>query len=301
MKPVIKFGVAMLAGLSLLSCSKTSTGTDPDDGGGVIIVDDIEKDRTFTSRALFEDYTGTWCGFCPQIAYKFEVLAENNPRFIFIGNHSGDDLQTEYQSTLEAEYGVVAWPEAIMMRNFLADNTPNNFISTGIITDLSDTAQVQPWLATDQTVGVSFSNASIEANHAKGRVNIAFGKDYSETLAITILLIEKGIEEEQKNYYNSSPAGNPFFGLGNPIKDYEQENVLRKAATNILGDNIDAASTKNGKIVSRDFDFDLSDYDPSNCIVVAFVNGKKSNSTYKGILNVQWTAAGTNKSFEITN
>ncbi len=301
MKPLIKFGVAMLAGISLYSCSKSSSNTNPDDGGGEVIVDDIEKDRTFTSRALFEDYTGTWCGFCPQIAYKFETLAANNPRFIFIGNHSGDDLQTKYQSTLEAEYGVISWPDAIMMRNYLPDNTPDNFISTGNILDLSDTVQVQPWLATDQSVGVSFSNGKIENNRAKGTVKIAFGKDYSETLAITILLVEKGIAEEQKNYYNSSPSGNPFYGLGNPIEDYEQDNVLREAATNILGDNIDAASTKNGKIVSKDFDFDLSKYNPSNCIVVAFVNGKKSNATIKGILNVQWTAAGTNKSFEITN
>lgn len=301
MKQTIRLSFILVASICLFSCSKSDSTVDPGDDD--IIVDTIQKDRLFTSRALFEDYTGAWCGFCPQYAHKFEVLAANNPRFIFIANHSDDELQTKHQPKLEDEFGIIAWPEAVMMRNWLSPNKEdvNYFQSNGIITDLSDTVQVQPFLQNPKSIGLSFADGSLSGGRAKGTVKVAFGEDFNEPVYVTILLIESHVELDQKNYYDKSPAGNPYYNLGDPIKDYNQENVLRDAATDILGDAISSASTKNGKIVSRSFDFDLTGFKPENCKIVAFVNGTRSNAVNKGIVNVQWVAAGSNTPFEIVN
>lgn len=301
MKQTIRLSLIMMAGLCLSSCSKNDSTVDPGDDD--VIVDTIQKDRLFTSRALFEDYTGSWCGFCPQYAHKFETLAENNPRFLFIANHSGDELQSVHQTKLEDEFGIIAWPEAVMMRNWLSSNKEdvNYFQSNGIITDLSDTVQVQPFLQNPKSIGLSFADGSSSGGRSKGTVKVAFGEDFNESMYLTILLVESDLELDQTNYYDKSPVGNPYYNLGNPISDFMQENVLRDAATNILGDAISSASTKNGKIVTRSFDFDLTRYNPANCKVVAFVNGTRSNPVNKGIVNVRWVPAGTNASFEIVN
>lgn len=301
MKQTIRLSLLALAFISIFSCSKSDSTVDPPDDN--VVVDTIQKDRLFTSRALFEDYTGAWCGFCPQYAHKFEVLAANNPRFMFIANHSDDELQTSHQPKLENEFGIIAWPEAVMMRNWLSGNKEdvNYFQSNGLITDLSDTAQVQQFLQNHKAIGLSFSDGSISGGRAKGTVKVAFGADFDESLYLTIVLIESHIELDQKNYYDKSPSGNPYYNLGDPIKDFSQENVLRDAATDILGDAISSASTKNGKIVSRTFDFDIAGFKPENCKVVAFVNGVRSNTVNKGIVNVRWVAAGANSPFEIVN
>lgn len=57
--------------------------------------------------------------------------------------------------------------------------------------------------------------------------------------------------------------------------------------------------TKAGKQYSKSFCFDATGYNMSNCKVVAFVVGSKYSTKKKGIVNVQWANAGTNKAFEL--
>ena len=74
--------------------------------------------KIYLSRELMEDYTGAWCGWCPRLAYKFDLMMENNPRFFFVGNHNGDAFTTSYQSALEKEFKVTAFPTGIKMRDW---------------------------------------------------------------------------------------------------------------------------------------------------------------------------------------
>ena len=255
--------------------------------------------KIYLSREIMEDYTGTWCGYCPRIAYKFETAAANNPRFFFVGNHNGDVFTTSWQSPLEKEFKIGAFPTATKMRDWSNSTTSIKFKDNGAINNLADTSQCSDYLKTNDSLGLSFSTAAISGNTVSGKVNVGFGYTYTDSLKIVIELVEDLLVEDQHSYYSTSPkTGNPYYGLGNPIVGFVHHNVLRKVFTATLGDNIPKASTVAGKLYGKSFTFDATGYKISNCKIVAFVVGSKYNAKNRGIVNVQWVNAGANKAFE---
>src|SRR5690606_22782994 len=44
-------------------------------------------DVKFTKRILIEDFTGTWCGYCPRVMYALENLANQTEDMVMIGIH----------------------------------------------------------------------------------------------------------------------------------------------------------------------------------------------------------------------
>lgn len=260
--------------------------------------------KIYLSRALVEDYTGAWCGYCPRMAYKLEELTDNNPRVISQGNHNGDVMQTADESKLEGYYPIIGFPTAWMMRN-------KTYNDNGDILNLADTAQVsQAYLSKNDSVGLAIGTR-LSGNTLKGIVKVGFGTTYNVPLKLVVNLVEDNVtasDDPQSNYYNTDPAGNPFYGAGDYIPTFVHHNVYREAATDALGNIIPATSTVVGKEYSMRFNFDLSKYNKANCKVIAFVvvdekklslldvyfKGKK----YKGIQNVQWTKAGGKIDYE---
>lgn len=256
------------------------------------------QSRTFVSRALYEDFTGAWCGYCPRIAYKFDLMESNNPRFFFVGNHNGDAFTTTWQSPLEKEFKISAFPTATKMRDWDASSKSIKFKDNGKIDNLSDTSQASDYLQTNDSLGLSITNANISGNTVSGKVKVGFGYTYTDSLKIVIELVETKLILSQSNYYNTSPVGNPYYGLGSHIDNFEHHNVLRKVYTATFGDVIPANMTKQGKQYTKSFSFDATGYNLSNCKIVAFVVGTKNNTKNKGIVNVQWANAGTNVAYE---
>ncbi len=259
---------------------------------------------SYLSRALVEDYTGAWCGYCPRLGYKFDELTANNPRIILQANHNDDVMQTTDEAKLEGYYPIIGFPTAWMMRN-------KTFNDNGDIIDISDTAQVSAaYLGTNASVGLAIGTR-LKGNLLKGIVRVGFGETYTEPLKLVINLVEDNIvasDDPQSNYYNTSPVGNPFFGLGSYIPSYIHHNVYRTAATDALGDLIPADKTVAGKQYDYNFTINLSQYNKSNCKIIAFVvvDEKKlsltdvyiRNKKYKGIQNVQWVNAGSYINYE---
>lgn len=258
----------------------------------------------YLSRALVEDYTGAWCGYCPRVAYKLDELTSNNPRIISQGNHNGDVMQTADESKLEGYYPIIGFPTAWMMRN-------KTYNDNGSVTDLSDTSQVSnSYLKDNKSVGLAIGTR-VDGNTLKGVVKVGFGTTYTEPLKIVVNLVEDNVvtpDDPQSNYYNTDPVGNPFYGKGDYIADFVHHNVYRGAATDPLGNLIPSDKTVAGKEYGMRFSFDLSKYNKANCKVIAFVvvdenklslldvyiKGKK----YKGIQNVQWVNAGGRINYE---
>ncbi len=285
--------------LSAFSCTKNADVSDSNQEFSDDISEQQLQSRTFISRAIFEDYTGAWCGYCPRIAYKFDLMEANNPRFFFVGNHNGDAFTTSWQSPLEKEFKINAFPTATKMRDWDANGKSIKFKDNGKVDNVSDTSQASDYLKTNDSLGLAITNAAISGNTITGKVKVGFGYTYTDSLKIVIELVETNLILKQSNYYNTSPVGNPFYGLGSYINDFEHHNVLRKVYTATFGDFIPSNSTKAGKQYSKSFSFDATGYNLSNCKIVAFVVGSKNNTKNKGIVNVQWANAGANKAFEL--
>lgn len=255
----------------------------------------------YLSRVLFEDYTGAWCGWCPRLAHEFELLEDNNPRFMFVGNHNGDAYETSYQNTLENTFGINGFPTGTKMRDWTSAGKSVKYNDNGSITNVSDTAQASAYLASSDSLGLAITDAAISGNTVSGKVKVGFGFTYNEPLKIVIELVESNLVLAQSNYYNTSPVGNPYYGKGNPIPNFVHHNVLRKVSTAVLGDAIPSSKTQGGKTFTKSFSFNATGYNKANCKIIAFVVGQKTNTKYKGIVNVQWAKAGENKNFEIVN
>lgn len=294
----LKFLCMAMLCIAAISCSKESNLSDNQLQSESSDAQQLQA-KTFLSRALFEDYTGAWCGWCPRLAYKFDLMEANNPRFFFVGNHNGDAFTTSWQSPLEKEFKISAFPTATKMRDWDANNKSIKFKDNGNIMNLSDTSQASDYLKTNDSLGLSFSNAAISGNTISGKVKVGFGYTFTDSLKLVIELVETKLILSQSSYYNTSPVGNPFYGLGTKITNFEHHNVLRKVYTATFGDLIPASKTVAGKQHIVNFSFDATGYTKSNCKVVAFVVGTKSNTKNKGIVNVQWANAGTNKPYEL--
>lgn len=278
---------------SLLSCSKADLTAPAYANTEQSFSEDFSitasGDR-FLSKVLYEDYTGAWCGWCPRIAYKFDLMMEHNPdRFLMQGNHNVDAFTTPYQSNLESTFKIQGFPTGW-------ENRYQAFKDNGNIMNLSDTANKWSYLKTLDSLGLSITS-SIASNKVSGIVKVGFGYSFSSKVKLVIELLEDSLVLAQANYYNLFPTGNPYYGMGNTMNNFVHRNVLRKCSTNELGDLIPAANTNAGSEYSLTYNFDLSGFKASRCKVVAFVVYETGQSK-SGIINVQWTKAGKDKGYD---
>lgn len=300
-----KIGYLVIASIALMvaSCQKNAQEPITDEAGTASDLSEATAavGSKYLSRVLFEDYTGAWCGYCPRLANEFELLEDHNPRFMFVGNHNGDAFETSYQNILENTFGISGFPTGTKMRDWTSAGKSVKYNDNGSITNVSDTAQASTYLTSNDSLGLAITNAAMSGNTVSGKVKVGFGFTYNEPLKIVIELVESNLVLAQSNYYNTSPVGNPYYGKGNPIPNFVHNNVLRKVSTAVLGDAIPSSKTKAGSTFTKSFNFDVTGYNKANCKIIAFVVGQKTNTKYKGIVNVQWAKAGQNKSFDIVN
>ncbi len=283
----------LLIAASLYSCSKADLSAPVNIAAEQSFSEDFSitasGDR-FLSKVLYEDYTGAWCGWCPRLAYKFDIMMEHNPdRFLMQGNHNGDAFTSSYQSKLESTFKIKGFPTGW-------ENRYQEFKDNGNILSLSDTANKWSYLKSLDSLGLSITS-SIASNKVSGSVKVGFGYTFSSKVKLVIELLEDSLVLAQKSYYSTSPVGNPYYGLGSTMNNFVHRNVLRKCSTNELGDLIPSSSTNAGNEYSLAYNFDLTGFNASRCKVVAFVV-YETGQTKSGIINVQWTKAGKDKGYD---
>ncbi|MDE6741987.1 MAG: hypothetical protein K2J58_06620 [Muribaculaceae bacterium] len=70
-------------------------------------------------RTLMEEYTGTWCGYCPLGFAAMEYIRENYPEFVVASYHSGmDSVDDPMEVTQDFPVMVSGFPSASLNRNF---------------------------------------------------------------------------------------------------------------------------------------------------------------------------------------
>lgn len=95
--------------------------------------DENEEDNTMTftticleevypQNALVEEFTGTWCGWCPRGIVGMEYMKENysDKGFIGVAVHSGDVMQSPSYVFVANEY-TTSYPAAVMNRSYSFD------------------------------------------------------------------------------------------------------------------------------------------------------------------------------------
>lgn len=235
----------------------------------------------YTQKVLVEDYTGTWCGWCPRVAYAIQQAKLQSNKVVSVAIHLTsaipDPYHTEQGLALKSEFGISGLPKAKINRiNTWTANEPEHleelFNKTGF----------------NAPLGLAIATELVN-NTIQTLVRVGFANNYTEQLNLVVYVLENGLIYNQTNYTE-------FFGGASTLVNFTHNDVLRKVETPILGEPIPTSETINAHIYTKDFNISIPTnvVNNSNLMIVAFVV-KSSN---KEVINVQEVHVGEEVGFE---
>jgi hypothetical protein len=236
----------------------------------------------FKKNVLIEDYTGTWCGWCPRVSYAMKLLKEQTDAAVFVAIHRApvglqDPYIYENADELEQLINTPGYPKGFINRLTQWDFPEPDNVGQAI----AFTQGANPKL------GLKMSSTS-DGNQISLDVDAFFANDFSN-LKLVVYLLENGLVYPQVNYTS-------YYGGENPIEEYVHDYTLRQTLTSIIGDEVPANSTKRGLEFNRNFTLNVPDNveDASQIDFVAFLTDEAGN-----VINVRKSSLGESQDFQL--
>lgn len=190
---------------------------------GFVIINQVHAQTV--KKVMLEDFTGTWCGWCPEGTVIIEQLQAANPTtFIPVASHSGDALEVPEGAAIDAGLNVTAYPNGAVDR-FQFPGTSKIPMSRGAWSSSFNTRK-----AMTPSVSVSFSNAQkTGASTYSATVNVKFSTAPTAgvPLKMNVYLLEDSIAATgtyaQSNYSSSIQGG------ASTLSNWFHNATLRKA------------------------------------------------------------------------
>lgn len=236
----------------------------------------------FKKRVLVEDYTGTWCGWCPRVSYGMKLLSEQTDASVFVAIHRAPaGLQDPYiyedADELEVLINTPGYPKGFLNRLTQWEfPEPDNLSQAIALTQ-----------GANPKLGLKMASV-VESNQITLNVEALFANDF-DNLKLIVYLLENGLKYDQVNYTS-------YFGGENPIDDYEHNHTLRQTLTNIIGDDVDSSESKRGLEFSRTFSLEVPGTieDISQVDFVAFFTDAEGH-----VINVRKSSLGETQDYEL--
>ena len=159
-------------------------------------------------RALLEEYTGTWCGWCPRGFVALELLKEQYPDdFVCVSYHNSDPMEITYDFPSVVEGFPSAWVDrGLEVDPYYGIDYSSDFGVLDVLQMRSaqfGTAE----LAVEATLAEDNSTVDVNAS-----VTFPFTDDATD-FSLEYILVEDGLTGEgsdwaQSNYYAGGGSGN---------------------------------------------------------------------------------------------
>ncbi|MGJ8683515.1 MAG: Omp28-related outer membrane protein [Nonlabens sp.] len=232
---------------------------------------------SFTTKALIEDYTGAWCGWCPRISQGIIDVhnSSNGDDVIAVAVHNGDSMAFPLEGQMRSQFGVNGFPTGILNR---ADRW------SSVSGDAMNIQQPLQLLNAVKPVGLAI-NSSVSGSTVNATVKVGFDIEQSN-LKLVAVLLQNGVVASQTNYTSN-------FGGGSSLPNFVHNDILKAAFTDIFGDAIPAAEQVGGGVYSVDLSATSSGVNSSDWDIVAFVVNASGE-----VVNVQKASVGSNKDFD---
>ena len=236
-------------------------------------------------NVVFEEFSGTWCGWCTDGAVIANNIADNFPNRAFVVTiHAGGGDPMEF-------------PEGAAIASAYNDGYPTGMIDRqgqGISRNLW-MGNVNSRLNQVSSVAVSFDNVAWDANTRQIDVDLrvlfdspASGNDYVFNCFIVEDSVTGGASYNQANYLNSQ-AGHTYYQAGDPIVGFVHRHTLRAAlggswgTTGIIPSNISAQDE-----FTHSYSYTLpAGYDENQIKLVAYVGYAGNDVSSREILNAE--------------
>ena len=226
-------------------------------------------------KVVLEDYTGTWCGYCPSVAYAVEEAHAATDQLAIVAIHKTassfpDPMHFDDVQILQNEYGVSGFPSARINRATVW-STPYD------ITSIVGMAGVE----TDLALAIL---SKLDGNTLTVKADVVYENGSLSGDKLVVYLLESGIVHDQTNYYNTDVTS-PFYQMGNPIPNFVHNDVLRLSLTEVLGDNISA--TAELEEFSKTFTTEIpAEYNMANLSLVVMVVSADNSARNAQISNL---------------
>ena len=183
-------------------------------------------------------------------------------------------MQFGQVSTLMNSFGVTGFPTAFIDRSSRWSSPEPAYISQ-VLSKLNKKANAA--LAME---------SSIDGQELTIKVKLQIGYNY-KSLKLGLYILEDELIYDQRNWTS--------YYQGDPIVNYEHNDVLRASLTGLLGNQIPSENLGHDKLYEREFKFTVpSQYDKDNLKMVAFV----TEGTNKEAINVRVSKIGESQVIE---
>ncbi|WP_412984145.1 Omp28-related outer membrane protein [Pontimicrobium sp. IMCC45349] len=240
----------------------------------------------FTKKVLLEDYTGTWCGYCPRVAYGIELVQNDTDNAVPVAIHRGStnpssgsyDPYNYNAGTLEDMINLQGYPTAMLNRTIEWNYPEPNNVS-----------QVVNLTSGDANLGLALT-PTLNGGNISIDVNVKFGGLFSsDNIKLVVYVLEDDLFYDQTNYTS-------YYGGASTLANFEHDHVLRASLTSLLGDTIPSSEIVADNVYTNTISVAV----PSNVSntdkmsVVAFVVDGTTNTVY----NVRSAHFGDDQAFE---
>lgn len=242
-------------------------------------------------KVVYEDYTGTWCGWCVRVTTAVQLLKEQSDDIVILAIHNNDPMAFSGESQLATQFGVQGYPAARIDRTVTVPSPEDGAASIELALENAGEE-------TNLSIAI---NTTLNGDNLSVEVKLMSEVAIPSTYKLVAYLYQNGVVFPQANYYNTLPSS-PWYQMGNPITDFVHDDVLEASLSlNIFGDPI--AATNAFEVYSTTFPTqNLSEYaytaspnsfDPTRFGVAVYVVDENNNA-----LNAQHVKAGQSVNFE---
>jgi len=231
----------------------------------------LEPPIKFAQNVLIEDYTGTWCGYCPRVSYGIEQVKLATDRAVTVAIHRGNadpngnnhDPYNFSAGDLEDMINLSGYPTAMLNRT-----------TEWAYPEPSNVSQVVSLTASDADVGLAIS-PTLDGNTMNIDVDVKFGLLSTPNAKLVVYVLEDDLFYDQENYTS-------YYGGSSVLTNFEHDYVLRDVLTNLLGDTIPENEVTEGNVYSRNFSVPVPSNvsNTSKMTIVAFVVNGNTNAAY---------------------
>lgn len=206
--------------------------------------------NSFLRRALIEEHTGTWCGWCPMAKEVMDALTVN-PQIIGVEIHYNDemaDLPVAY-TPLRKKYGGVPFPSGMVNRR-------KSVLGTTTVMSHEDwKANTDAWLKQgNATVGLALES-TLKGNEFSLLSHLKFTTKTTDKLRLGAYLVEEKVAGyPQLNYLSNYQQFKQWKAFSQPaeIADILHYNVARAAIVPVTeGIEIPQAALAEGKVFRK--------------------------------------------------
>lgn len=245
----------------------------------------------FQRYSLIEEFTGTWCGWCPMGKETMENLVKNK-RAVGVEIHQGDELFVNdgVYASLKKVYGNPAFPSGMANRR-------KSVVGTTFIMGTSEWERnVTNWTSKgDSPIGIA-AESVLDGTTLRVLTHVKINEKMTEKLGIGIYLVEDKVAGyPQLNYLRLQQGFQQYkaYSQESEIEDILHYNVARMAVIPIteLGQAVPEVAKQEGKIFRKLTSVQLPKNIAvkENCKLVIFVMNEANE-----ILNVREVALSKN-------